>query len=223
MMRDSAERTDALIAELSATLRPVRPLRRPLLRALAWLAYAGVVVAAIVAAHGLSPELPQRFARAGLVVEWAASILTGVLAAVAAFHLALPDRSWRWALLPLPALGLWIAALGYSCLLDWFAAGRQGLAAGASLDCVAAIATTSLPLGLGLLVMLRHAGPVRPALTAFCGALAAAALATGGLTLYHGLDAALEALVWHLGTAAIIVAVVTLAAPRLSRGAGLRR
>jgi hypothetical protein len=223
MTRNPADETDRLIEQLSRTLRPVRPLQRPLLRALAWLAYAALVVAAIVAANGLSPHLPQQMARTPFVLEWAAAALTGILAAVAAFHLSLPDRSARWALLPLPALALWVASLGYGCLSDWLSAGPQALSVSASFDCFQAIVLTSLPLGVGLILMLRHAGPVRPTLTAFCGALAAAALAASGLSLYHGIDAAVMILVWHVGTAALIAAAATLAAPRLVRWSALRR
>ena len=49
-------------------------------------------------------------------LAWTASLLTGATAVVAAAHLALPDRSRRWALLPLPFLALWLTASGVGCL-----------------------------------------------------------------------------------------------------------
>jgi hypothetical protein len=215
--------TERLIERLAAELRPVRPLRPPLVRAGLWLAFALVVVAAIVWSHGLRPDLLERFARPDVRLEWFASLLTGVLAAVATFYLSLPDRSARWALLPLPGLALWLATLGYGCLLDWFAYGPDGLVPGVSFACFQSIVATSIPLGLGLLLMVRHAGPVRPTLTTTTGALAVAALAASGLSLYHHVDAAIMVLIWHVGTIAIVVAVGHFTGPRLLRWIGPRR
>jgi hypothetical protein len=67
--------------------------------------------------------------------------------------------------------------------------------------------------GLGLLLMVRHAGPVRPTLTTTTGALAVAALAASGLSLYHHVDAAVMVLVWHVGATAAVVAMGHLAGP----------
>lgn len=214
--------TDRLIEGLAAELHPVRRLRPPLVRALAWLGFAAAVVAAIVLWHGPRPDLVARFAHADVRLEWLGSTLTGILAAVATFHLSLPDRSARWALLPVPALALWLATLGYGCLLDWFAYGPDGLVPGVSLECLQSIVTTSIPLGLGLLLMVRHAGPVRPTLTATTGALAVAALAASGLSLYHHVDAAVMILVWHVGATALVVAVGHVAGPPLLRWIGPR-
>lgn len=215
--------TERLIERLASGLRPVRPLRPPLLRAGLWLAFALVVLVGIVGSHGLRPDLAERFARPDFRLEWFASILTGVLAAVSTFYLSLPDRSWRWALLPLPALVFWLATLGYGCLLDWYTYGPEGLVPGVSLECFQSIVTTSIPLGLGLLLMVRHAGSVRPTMTTTTGALAVAALAASGLSLYHHVDAAIMILIWHIGTIAIVVTVGNLTGPWLLRWIGPRR
>jgi hypothetical protein len=45
--------------------------------------------------------------------------------------------------------------------------------------------------------MLRHAATIRPNATAAAGALAAAALASAGLTLFHDLDSSIMILIWH--------------------------
>jgi hypothetical protein len=215
--------TERLIERLAEGLRPVRPMRPPLVRAGLWLGFAIAVVAGIVLSHGLRPDIAERFAQPDVRLEWFASLLTGVLAAVATFNVSLPDRSPRWALLPLPGLALWLGTIGYGCLLDWFAYGPEGLVPGVSLECFQSILTTSIPLGLGLLLMVRHAGPIRPSLTATMGALAVAALAASGLSLYHHVDAAIMILIWHIGTIAIVVAVGHLAGPQLLRWIGPRR
>ena len=74
----------------------------------------------------------------------AAAALTGVLAVLAAFQLSFPDRDRRWALLPLPALALWLGDLGWGCLQGFARLGAEGLRLTTSFPCLAFI------LGFGL-------------------------------------------------------------------------
>jgi hypothetical protein len=196
--------TPQLIDRLVAQSGPVIPLGPPLKRALAWMALATAIVAGVVLLHGLRPDLAAQLSRPTVAAEWAASLLTGILAAIATFQISLPDRSPRWLLLPLPALAFWLATLGLGCLADWFRLGPSALALATSWSCVQAILTTSLPLGLTLLVMVRHAGLVRPGATAFVGGLGVAAFSAAGLSLFHHLDTALMVLVWHIGAVALV-------------------
>jgi hypothetical protein len=196
--------TDELIKHLVADVVPVRPLRPPLLRAAGWLCLAAVIVAAFVQFHGLRPDLAAQLARPVMALEWAAAVLTGVLAAVATFVIGLPGRSRRWMLLPVPGLALWLGALCVGCLAGWFAGDMAALTLSASWSCLQAIVTTSLPLGLTLLVCVRYAGLVRPGATALLGGLAVASLGSAGLSLFHHVDTALMILVWH-GAAIVLV------------------
>ncbi|WP_149193604.1 DUF1109 domain-containing protein [Luteimonas suaedae] len=202
--------TSRLIDQLTAQARPVRPLASPLRRTLLWIAMAAALIAAIVAAYGLRPGLAELAATPALV-EWIASVLTGVLAAYAVFQISVPGRSPRWAWLPLPALLLWLGGLGWGCLHD---AARMGSAAFAlemaSSECAVAIAMTSIPLGLVMLLMVRHAGVIRPAPTAMLSALSAAALSAAGVSLFHGGESALMVLLWHVG-AVIVLSLLCLA------------
>jgi hypothetical protein len=201
-------RTEDLIADLANGLAPVRRLRPPLRRAAAWLGFAAVALAAAVALHGgFRHDLAARLALPYELVQLVASIATGVLAAVAAFHLALPDRSPRWALLPLPALVLWVASLGWGCLADLARVGPEALVLRTSWGCLRFIAGLGLPLTATMLWALRHAGPVRPVPVALLGGLAAAALCSFGLSLFHHLDAAAMVLAWHGGAMALVVLV----------------
>ena len=107
---------EAIIRSLAADLKPVRPLQPPGVRALIWLA---VVVAAGLglAAMANTPAVAARLEAApDMWLAAAGAALTTVLAAIAAFELSLPDRNQVWALLPLPAALLWIAASGAGCL-----------------------------------------------------------------------------------------------------------
>jgi hypothetical protein len=125
---------------------------------------------------------------------------------VAAFQLALPDRSPRWGLLPLPFAALWVSGLGWGCLRDFAAQGMPAL--GTSFECMGFIVGFGVPLTAAMLWMARHAAPIRPRPVAALGGLAAAAVASVGLSLVHHLDAAAMILIWHGGS----VALVTLAA-----------
>jgi len=199
--------TPELIEILCADAKPVRRLRPPLVRAALWLLFAGLVLFALAALQGTRPDLAERLRQPAFAAALAGSLLTGVLAAVAAFHLSLPDRSRLWLLLPVPALVLWVSTIGYGCLTDWVSMGPDGVRLGATLECFATLAMASLPLSLLLLVMLRHAARLHPTIVAMMGGLASSGIAATALSLFHELDASVMVLLWNLGTAALIVAL----------------
>ena len=197
--------TNTLIEQLAAQARPVRPLASPQLRTFGWLLFAGALIAAVVAAYGLSPGLPARLSTTAGAIEFAASIATGIAAAYATFQVSVPGRSSYWTWLPLPFLLAWLGGLGLGCLGD---AARLGSAAfafhGQVRECALAISLISLPLALGMLLMVRHAGVVRPAASAWLAMLSAAALSSAGVGLIHEGETAWMALVWHLGAVALL-------------------
>lgn len=208
-------RTEDLIARLAADVRPVRPLRPPMLRALFWLAVAVLVIGTVVAAFGIRPDFMDEMGETRYQLEWAGSMLTGILAAIAAFHVSLPDRPRAWALLPLPGLALWLFSIGYGCLTDWVRHGPDGFTLGVSFFCFRSILLISIPLSLALLAMLRLAAPVRPVATAVTGLLAAAALSACGVSMFHGDEATLMVLIWHGGAVAVVVGLGALLNRRL--------
>jgi hypothetical protein len=55
-----------------------------------------------------------------------------------------------------------------------------------------------------MLVMLRHAAPLRPEAVSAAGGLAIAAMTSFALALLHDLDATIMILIWNLGMAAVI-------------------
>ena len=197
--------TPELIDMLCADAKPVRRLRPPLVRAALWLLCAGLVLLALAALLGIRPDLAERLRQPTFVGALAGALLTSVLAAVAAFHLSLPDRSRLWLLLPVPALVLWISTIGYGCLTDWLSVTPDGVRLGATLECFATLVLASLPVSLALLVMLRHAARLYPTTVAMMGGLASAGIAATALSLFHELDASVMVLLWNLGTAALMV------------------
>jgi len=207
--------TPELIEMLCADAKPVRRLRPPLVRAALWLLFAGLVLFALAVLQGTRPDLAERVREPTFVGALAGSLLTGVLAAIAAFHLSLPDRSRLWLLLPVPALVLWISTIGYGCLTDWISIEPGGFRLGTTLECFATLAIASLPLSLVLLVMLRHAARLHPTTVAMMGGLASAGIAATALSLFHELDASVMVLLWNLGAAALIVALGGIFGPSL--------
>lgn len=197
--------TNDLIDQLAARARPVRPLASPLRRTVLWTLAASLVVAVIAFAYGLRPDFAQSLAQAPALLEWTASIVTGLLAAYATFQISIPGRSPAWAWVPVPAVVVWLVAVAWGCATDFARLGRDAFAMEVgSWDCAIAITVTSVPLGLVLLLMVRHAGVIRPNATAMLAALSAAALSAAGVSLYHHGESALMVLTWHVGAVALL-------------------
>jgi hypothetical protein len=197
--------TPDLIESLVAGANPVRRLRPPGARAALWLLFAVAIVSLLAVSHGLRPDLGVRLGQATFVTGIAASVLTGVLAAVASFMLSLPDRSRLWFLLPAPALALWVSTISYECMTEWVEIGADGLRLGEAIDCFATLVLISAPLSLAILVMLRYTALFEPARVAAMGALAVSATAATALSLLHSLDATVMVLALNFGIAALFV------------------
>ena len=197
--------TPELINRLSASLAPVRRLRPPLLRAGQWLLLAALVVALLAVLNGARPDLALRLRQPVFAASLAGSLLTGILAAIAAFHLCLPDRSRLWLLLPAPAVVLWLASIGYGCLTDWVSIGPDGVRLGSTLECFATLLITTIPSAVVLFAMLRDTARLYPTMVGMTGGLAVAGIAATALSLLHDLDATVMVLLWNLGAAALIV------------------
>lgn len=199
---------DRLIGALAANLQPVRPLLSPLVRAIIWLA----LVAAIAAALAMFADLPGMWHRLMATPDmWLAvlgSIATAITAALAAFELSLPDRSRAWALLPLPAFMLWLGASGLGCLRAYVLPGTHVATIGETRDCLVFIIGVSVPLSAVLILMLRRAYSLTPALTATMAGLASAAAAATLLNFFHPYDAAATDLVVHLAAVGIVIAAL---------------
>ena len=210
-------KTPDLIASLAANATPVRRLRPPAMRAASWLLLAAVVLTLLAINQGIRPDLAQRLREPTFATGLAAPLLTGVLAAAAAFLVSLPDRSNLWLLLPVPALVLWLSNIGYQCLVQWIDIGPDGVSLGEAARCFATLVLTSLPLSLAMLVMLRYAAPLRPTAVILTGSLAVAAITATALSLFHTVDATLMILMWDLGTAALFVALAGVFGRRMFR------
>ena len=202
--------TEQLIETLSQNLQPVQPLRKPWLRALLWSAFATAVIAVIVAVGGSRADLAHAIAEAHFLVPLVGSWLTGLTAALAAFHLSLPDRSRRWLFLPVIPVLLWGTGFAYSCLTNpGDILGSLALLPESA--CLLTIVVTSACLIAVLLPMLRRVKTLRPRLTAWLACLAVAGFADTAHLLVHTEQDSLLALTVNLVPAVVLVVLGGLA------------
>src|SRR5713101_5784731 len=202
-------RTPDLIDTLANSAAPVRRLRPPVLRAALWLLMAAAVLLLLAVAHGVRPDLSTKLHQQIFVAGVVLALATAILAAIAAFKLSLVDNSRWWALLPAPALALWVSTIGYGCLTDWVSIGPNGVRMGEAVRCFATLLLTSVPLSIAMLVMLRHAALLRPTAVSATGGLAIAAMTAFALSLIHDLDATVMVLIWNLGVAVLIAGLAS--------------
>jgi hypothetical protein len=199
--------TEQLIAELSGGLTTVQPLRPPIARALQWLALTGLLTAALMMM--MRPDFAtfgRRSADPRLALELGATLITGVVAIVAAFHLAIPGRAGRWAWAPLPPLCVWLASSGLGCL-------QNGLGA-SDYECFAFVLAVSVPLSLLLLWFLRRARPIDPLPVALTGGLGVAAIGAFVLQFFHPFDVTVIDLAIHIAAVAVVLVVAATAGRR---------
>ncbi len=216
-MSETTLRQDALISQLSADLRPVRRLASPWRRTALWLA-AGLWVGMLLS---LFADLGALWTRLTSAADMWVSVLgaaaTCVLAGGAALQIAVPGRSARWALLPLPALAVWVGASTAGCLRMTPLAATMPMPAMHPMACLEFLLLVSLPLAVLLTWLLVRACPLRPGLTAALAGLASAGGAATLLTLVHPFDATSDDLGVHALAVLLVVVVMRLAGGRALR------
>jgi hypothetical protein len=203
---------DELIDQLASDAPPVRPLRPPLARALAWLAAAALLsgvsiyllsdVQTLLARHAGREEL--------MALEMAAMLATGILAVVGAFFVAIPGRSRRWLLVPLAPFATWLLLSGAGCYRDLLHNGRSGLAVGHSVERLNYVVTVSAVIGAPLVWLLSRARPIDPLPVALLGGLGTAAIAAFVLQFFHPFAVTFVDLAFHLVAIALVVAAAAL-------------
>jgi hypothetical protein len=203
-----------LIGELGSDLRPVRRLPPPWVRALVWIGAVVVVAAVLVATRTMLPALGIIGNDPFMVPSAWAAAATAVLAAIAAFELSLPDRSDRWAFLPLPAFVVWVALSGLGCLATLAVPGTQTNSF-QFMVCLSLIFAISSPLTVVMVVMVRRARPLRPLRVAVLGGLASSAAAAALLVIVHPHDSAVLDLAAHATSVVVIVGLNLLLGGRL--------
>jgi len=210
-------RMDALIDTLAAEAGPVRPLKPPLLRALGWLAAIGLLLALALYFLADTEQLLTRYSGREelMALEMAAMLATGVLAVVGACFAAVPGRSQRWLIAPVPPLIVWLLLSGAGCYRDLVNGRNSGLAIGHSFDCLIYILAVSVVLGAPLVWLLSRARPINPLPVALLGGMGSAALAAFTLQFFHPFAVTFIDLAFHL----VAIGFVMTAAALLNRRA----
>lgn len=205
-------RIDTLIDELADDARPVQPLASPLKRAFSWLAVIGLVSGGVIVAASDFQHLTALVSGRDelIALEMAAMLLTGTLAILAAFSLAIPGRSHGWLLAPVVPFLAWLLLSSAGCYRLFATVGSFGRGFDYSVDCLLFILIVSLPLGAPLIWLLARARPIEPLPVALLGGLGTAALSAFILTFFHPFAVTFVDLAVHLLAIAIVVAVTAL-------------
>jgi hypothetical protein len=199
--------TERLIERLTKELAPVRVLAPPWRRALLWLAVVAAVSVLLVLRFADMAQVLPRLTLPRVEVECVATALTAITAIIAAFELSIPDRSPRWAWLPVAPFMLWLTASGLGCLRNGVSLQGPGGFAGESPHCFMFISGASVPLAAGLFWMLRRARPINALPVAAIGTLGVAATAAFVLEFFHPFDVTAIDLALHLSAIGLVVLV----------------
>ena len=208
----TVQTTDALIDALSADVAPVKRLAPPLARALLTLAVLAVfgllAILLLATANPLATRGPGSELQAGL--ELAAALLTGALAVIAAFHIAIPGRSRAWLAVPLPPLALWLGLSGFGCWRDLALRGPSDWNPAHSIDCLLFIVAAGLVLGAPIAWRLSRAAPIDPLPVAALGGLGSAALSAFLLQFFHPFAVTFLDLAVHVVAILIVIVLASL-------------
>lgn len=210
-------RTNDLIEHLAEDAKPVKRLRSPDIRTIIWLALSLPWVAAVVYVMGVRPDLGERLTDSRWMIEQSAALLTGVMAAMAAFCAGVPGRPKWEHFLPLLPLAVWLGTLGEGCVEAVLAGGSAGLMLLPDWQCLPGIMMVGFGPAIAMVVMLRRVSPIAPMTTIALGALGAGGLAAVGLRLFHTVDASVMVLVWQAGSVFALTLLAGLLGPKILR------
>ncbi len=193
------------IDALSADLKPVRRLWSPAVRSTLWFAAIGAAALAIASVSDLPAMALHIISVPDMWLAVTGSVLTGILGAIAVFQLSMPDRSPRWALLPLPAAALWLGASGMGCLRYILQPDAHFAGIAEAPDCLVFILGLSLPMSVVMIFAMRRAFTLYPARTSAVAGLAIAATAASMLNLFHPFDATSTDVLVHALAIVIVI------------------
>ncbi len=212
---DVVTHTERLVASLVDDLRPVRPLRPPIVRAMSWLVAEIAIFLAFTVVHGFRPDLAEQFAKPEFLFEWGAALLTAVVTAIAMFHVSIPGQKGWWVQISAGAIGVWVFSLVLGAVAEVRALGLDGIVMRTSWECVEFLTGSAfLTIGAALYVV-RAGAASSPAATVMLTAISVTALGSWNLELFHRLDTITQLLVWHLTTITAILVAARVGGPGL--------
>lgn len=215
-------RTDELIDRLGRDVRVASPLPAPAIRTAVWMVWAvGYLVVAAAMMYAVMSSVAVSLTPLYLVQQ-SVALVTGILAARAAFRSVIPgsnDRVWQ---LPMIGAAVWGVSLLWAGAGNLQTSGTLGVISQSDWPCVVSMTVGGVAMGAPLGWMLRRGAPLTPGLTAFLAALAALSFANVQACLTRPHAFALTVLLWHGGTVALIAALCALTGRRWLRWPDLR-
>jgi hypothetical protein len=208
-------KTEDLIHQLGAELRPVRRLLPAWQRAAIWLACGVIYVTAMVTFAWVRRGALGAESDAPYVLQQAMLGLTGILAALAAFASVVPGTASRARAAMVAAIGLMMAALLWGTLRDLQQFGTLGVGRETDWPCVVSITLGGMALWAIASVMLRRGAVLEPRLTAALAAVAAVSLANIEACVGRVHVFTATVVVWHGATVALVMLAVTALGPRV--------
>ena len=210
-------KTDELIDRLGRDVTVAKPLPAPGMRTAVWMVWAvsylvvvAVMMFAVMSSAGVTPTPLY-------LVQQGAALVTGIMAARAAFASVIPGSNNRVWVLPAIGAAVWGVSLLWAGVLDLQASGTLGVTSQSDWPCVVSMTVGGLVVGAPLVWMLRRGAPLTPGLTAFLAALAALSVANIEACLTRPHAFALTVLLWHGGTVAAVAALCALTGRRWLR------
>jgi hypothetical protein len=204
--------TESLIERLARDLQPVRPLPPPAVRAAMWIAGAAIYLLLIAMPLTSSADIATNTAGgAWFYIPQLLAIVTGAIAAVAAFASVVPGYPRRIWIAAVAAAAAWGASLAIGARGQWSQPVDPALPS--EWVCVALIVASGAPLMFVIARMLRRGAPFDPPLTAALGALAVTSLTNVSACFTHPHTNNAVTFVWH----GITLVVLVLASMMMSR------
>jgi hypothetical protein len=165
--------------------------------AVGYLVVVAVMMFAVMSSAGVTPTPLY-------LVQQGAALVTGIMAARAAFASVIPGSNNRVWVLPAIGAAVWGVSLLWEGVRDLQASGTLGVSSQSDWPCVASMAIGGLVVGAPLTWMLRRGAPLTPNLTVGLAGLAALSFANIEACLTRPHAFALTVLLWHGGTVAAI-------------------
>jgi len=177
------------------------------------MSYLVVVAVMMFAAKSSSGVMPTPL----YLVQQSAALVTGIMAARAAFASVIPGLNNRVWVLPAIGATVWTVSQLWAGVRDLQVSGTLGVTSQSDWPCVASMTVGGLVVGFPLVWMLRRGAPLTPHLTAFLAGLAALSVANIEACLTRPHAFALTVLLWHGGTVGAIAALCALMGHRWLR------